>query len=69
MVIRHRTPARRASTIQRTRLEWSWPFLVKAAAEPPCLCSKITNRLFDIARIVDEEAIAYNHKSDGMYPR
>jgi hypothetical protein len=22
------------SVIQRTRLEWSWPFLVKAAAEP-----------------------------------
>jgi hypothetical protein len=33
-----RTPGRRAraSIIQRTRLEWSCPFLVKAAAELPC---------------------------------
>jgi hypothetical protein len=27
------------SAIQRTQLEWSGPFLVKAAAEPLCLCS------------------------------
>jgi hypothetical protein len=29
------------TTIQRTRLEWLWPFLVKAAAELPCLRSWI----------------------------
>jgi hypothetical protein len=26
----------RALTIQRTRLEWSWPFLVKAARADTC---------------------------------
>jgi transposase len=29
---------------------------------------KLTKRRFDIAWTIDEEAIAYDHKSDGMYP-
>src|SRR5262249_7452070 len=29
---------------------------------------KITKRRFDIAWTIDQDAIAYDHKSDGMYP-
>src|SRR5215470_14318465 len=29
---------------------------------------KVTKRRFDVEWTIDEEAIAYDHKSDGMYP-
>jgi transposase len=35
---------------------------------PETAYRKITKRRFDIACSIDEEAIAYDHKSDGMYP-
>jgi transposase len=35
---------------------------------PSTVYRKITKRRFDIEWTIDEEAIAYDHKSDGMYP-
>jgi transposase len=35
---------------------------------PTTAYRKITKRRFDIAWTIDQEAIAYDHKSDGMYP-
>ena len=35
---------------------------------PETAYRKITKRRFDIEWTIDEEAIAYDHKSDGMYP-
>ncbi|EQD55568.1 Transposase-like protein, partial [mine drainage metagenome] len=35
---------------------------------PETAYRKVTKRRFDITWSVDEEAIAYDHRSDGMYP-
>ena len=35
---------------------------------PSTVYRKITKRRFDIEWTIDEEAVAYDHKSDGMYP-
>jgi len=35
---------------------------------PDTAYHKVTKRRFDVEWITDEEAIAYDHKSDGMYP-
>jgi transposase len=51
-----------------TREEHTFKQTKRGRPGPDTAYKKITKRRYDIEWVADEEAIAYDHKSDGVYP-
>jgi len=67
-ILQHYSVARYLKVKRIVRQEHAYKQLKRGRPGPNAAYRKITKRRYDIEWITDEPTIAYDHKSDGMYP-